>query len=548
MTKPSRSILCAKISICELIETCDVEQCIDVIRWLHDAGLSNEINLNKFLIQTILGMKQSHKKLDTVEQKMKTITTNSKQQKPHSVITKAKKGVHLNINCAGDEEIVFPLLGLPIDVISTTTLYLNAQDIFQFERCCRLFYQMINNSSYLNQSNSFNTFKLTNKNLDIFTKEKTTCTIELYKYCKIKTLMLNISDTGNWYYNHVRRARGTFCMDMLLPLLKSMETLKIQGNSLQLLDKIKCAIPMKRLFDTSINDDYQFKKIEFGTGEGGHYHRDLGNGSVRAFRVKYNTIKDTFRQEKKDVRILDCVKIKDTETVDILLINSKHMWLNDTFGWLSKENASNNCNYLQCLTFERSCGIGFTRSNNYNDYNGVCEYKPESMNIETIRLIDFSSFTHPPGILNDKTTIETMNLPNSVRNLTLHLIVNDEFLFELWIENIQNLLQKEYYYNLKNINILIEIPSYFENKEDINPKMEILITMLEKNIKILKHQFDKFNIGLKCVYGCDVLEWNEKMNKKQLNGIKTKWERLKQIEETTRRNLEIFEELKNMWI
>ena len=46
--------------------------------------------------------------------------------------------------------LTFPLLHLPIDLISKTSLYLNEKDIFNYEQCCRLFYQMVNNTSHLN--------------------------------------------------------------------------------------------------------------------------------------------------------------------------------------------------------------------------------------------------------------------------------------------------------------------------------------------------------------------------------------------------------------
>ena len=64
------------------------------------------------------------------------------------------------------EEIIFPLLRLPMDIIkNNVSFFLNEKDIFEFEQCCRLFYQMINISSYLKQSHNFKTFTITNYQL-----------------------------------------------------------------------------------------------------------------------------------------------------------------------------------------------------------------------------------------------------------------------------------------------------------------------------------------------------------------------------------------------
>ena len=62
-----------------------------------------------------------------------------------------------------NDKILFPLFALPTDLIISTSFFLNEKDIFHFEQCCRLFYQIVNNLSYLDQSNNFKTFLLTSK-------------------------------------------------------------------------------------------------------------------------------------------------------------------------------------------------------------------------------------------------------------------------------------------------------------------------------------------------------------------------------------------------
>ena len=97
------------------------------------------------------------------------------------------------------EKIEFPLLQLPHDVIRTTSFFLNEENIINFERCCRLFYQMINDACYLNQTNNFKTFILDDKKLDEIcdwnpnSNSNSDCTISkskysFFKYSKADTL------------------------------------------------------------------------------------------------------------------------------------------------------------------------------------------------------------------------------------------------------------------------------------------------------------------------------------------------------------------------
>ena len=79
--------------------------------------------------------------------------------------------------------IKFPLLRLPVDLIKKTSFYLNEKDIFQFECCCRLFYQMINDTSYLNLSNNFKSFNITKKRLTQMSERQHS----FYKYSKTKS-------------------------------------------------------------------------------------------------------------------------------------------------------------------------------------------------------------------------------------------------------------------------------------------------------------------------------------------------------------------------
>ena len=70
-----------------------------------------------------------------------------------------------NNNKKNKKNTTFPLDRLPVDLISKTSMYLKEKDIFRFEQCCRLFYKMVNNSSYLSKCNNFKKFLITRKRL-----------------------------------------------------------------------------------------------------------------------------------------------------------------------------------------------------------------------------------------------------------------------------------------------------------------------------------------------------------------------------------------------
>ena len=118
-----------------------------------------------------------------------------------------------------NEKIEFPLLRLPIDLIAQTSLYLNEKDIFQFE-CCRLFYQMINNTSYLNTSKNFKTFTIEDKTLDQMSQRKN-C---FFKYSKTKHLRLHCDGGRRINIDRWQKAMN---------IVKMMDGLIICGNQLK---------------------------------------------------------------------------------------------------------------------------------------------------------------------------------------------------------------------------------------------------------------------------------------------------------------------------
>ena len=84
------------------------------------------------------------------------------------------------------------------------------------------------------------------------------------------------------------------------------------------------------------------------------------------------------------------------------------------------------------------------------------------------------------------------------------------------------ILQKKYYYNLENVNIILELEvSKREIFNDIS--IDWFFQLFEDNEKILKHQFKQLNIAiLQDMKNNEILvfEWDNKMNKNRLSQLK----------------------------
>ena len=113
-----------------------------------------------------------------------------------------------------------------------------------------------------------------------------------------------------------------------------------------------------------------------------------------------------------------------------------------------------------------------------------------------------------------------LNLDKKLKNLTILLdkgsfthfsTTGRDAVYQNCVDKIAKLLRKEIYYNLQNVNILIESTSLLDGVFD----------MLKKNCKKLHHQFKQLNIGMQCTIGCtNVLEWHQKIDEKFIDNQK----------------------------
>ena len=192
------------------------------------------------------------------------------------------------------------------------------------------------------------------------------------------------------------------------------------------------------------------------------------------------------------------------------------------------------------LTFDGH--ITFHVNNNNKSNNNISNQSIGSQ-IETLRLMHFTE-QYDSKLLNNKQIIESLNLQNSLRNLTIYGEVYWNSCYIYLVNPIEKLiLQKEYYYNLERVNILIAIYNQYANT------IHDIFQMLQRNIQLLKHQFKQLNIGfrihLTTLTKYHLLTWNPKIDKKFLN------EQYRICRNNINCNVqstkEEFEQVKNQW-
>ena len=225
----STSRLSRKISLCEMIDHLNQDACVAVIQSIyHELECAN---LNALLIRMILQWTDS-------------TTTQSFESMKNMISFLIDDNNTKLLNSHNNSR----LLQLPIDLICQTSLFLNEKDIFNFEKCCRLFYQTINKSSYLNQSNNFKTLIVNPSELLIqYTNSKYSWSF--YKYSKPTTLILKNTCQSSYDYRikkQWKKVQAAFDNDTALStMLNSIRTLQIEKYGEAVLSKL----PINELFD-----------------------------------------------------------------------------------------------------------------------------------------------------------------------------------------------------------------------------------------------------------------------------------------------------------
>lgn len=139
-------------------------------------------------------------------------------------------------------------------------------------------------------------------------------------------------------------------------------------------------------------------------------------------------------------------------------------------------------------------------------------------------------------ICNKQSVIESLNLHCSLKNLTVEFHISRarnpcykfDHIQQLHQQSLENILKKEFYYQLKNVNIMIHV------KQDDNGvcrdyDIDWIFKLLKKYKQILKYQFKELNIAIcktdkfdtiKVYYA---LKWNPKIDDKILQQEREKY-------------------------
>ena len=482
-----QSRLCSKITLCEYLESCNEEQTYEVVDWIKEEVHCS--TLNELLIKIVIDSKEllSNDALINLSNRAK----NDKNINNNKTLTKTNKKNKTNKN---DH---FPLLKLPIDLISTTALFLNKHNLFCFERCNRMCYTMVNNSSFLNKCRNFKKFRLTHQLLNDISSQKVDC----YKFSFANEFVfdLNVFSECHWD-GPPQEFEYEMIIDDLLEMIRDKfqdmlyygcKSYKYQSNWLDSL--FKC---IKRLvfdFDSMLLLDLipikLFDKNESQLSEMEINDLWIDEIPLRAFETKYNKYFCVSRGKTDDIITLDKLIIYDkgdNDTMDLFDI------------WRVSHLMTKGC-YIQCLNFQNSrfkthlkrLSIHFGGLLlDMSDIEDVNNYMCRELNIDTLRLLPQSLGCQT--VLMNKILINTLNFPSTLKNLTIEMGarvgLND-------ISHIPSVLKKEYLYNLENVNILLS-PWGIDKENGIDELLDEFFDILCDNVNVLKYQFKQLNLGL----------------------------------------------------
>ena len=535
----SKSILSYRLTIHGLIEQLDEQGCAVVMRSLYHINHFDLGNLHDWLTKRIFSLTDT-----TIEslKEMESITANTIAKLATSGNNRdtsdTGSGKERNTGSDCDYEIntkiehvhyitrniyiATNLIQLPIDLILKLSLYLNEKDIFKFEKCCRIFYQIINNLSYLIQSNTFKTFTVTPKRLDQMIQSQ----YSFYKYCKARIVRFqDFSDNTPKIKSKWKKALkiGSDGDEWIITMFKSIKELDFRDNhfyssensSLQLLNRL----PMTILFDP-VQSNLESINIR---------HRYRGRPEYKwttniiKFVDQYVKTKRRFKNQGKRIKVLKCIKqethmhIKNGSFVNQLFRIESQQIVVKNINIDANELMKNSKQRLRVITFEKYTCLqwheGFHLLNNIH----------KQLHIETLRFINISHNQNFKffKIFNNEEMIESLNFHNSVKNMTLNMTISDTIDCYEWKKVLLNLLTKKYYFNLENLNILL----FF----DVSPHgiflnlTDWIFDIVKENYQSIKYQFTQLNIAFKIntwylinIAQYHILKLNDKMNKQSL--------------------------------
>ena len=359
---------------------------------------------------------------------------------------------------------------------------------------------MVNNLSYLKQSNNFNTFTLNKKKLEQMGRLE----YSFYKYCQAEELVIVGNDIGDDKQWKQAKLIDNKSDHWLTSLFMSIKSLKLNGVvTMPCLHKL----PLEILFDPQSHLESIRMLFDAYTDYSAVSDATMSHG----FDEKYLCLKEEFKQQGKNIKKLKYAFYANPCDVWPKQIESVHASIQyPSINWFVCRDISLSC--IRVLTCQRDTyflrDIIEIRKNQQWNIRSNC-------NIETLRLIDFNVKSEP-YICSHENLITFLNLQQNLFNFTLDLDLDESVgYFNTWMEAIGQILCKEYYHHLKNINLLLHFGNHI-NCCNIKSFFKIL----KRNRKMLKHQFKQLNIAVSRKYDNHhhiwTWTWNSTIDKKYL--------------------------------
>ena len=492
------SRLCSKIKLTEMVEQLDDEACFKLLQQgLRCENIKDIFKKLLFLKHFQLFTNQSLK--DMCNQGLILMNQLSNENKSNDTTnqTMTNKINTKEINHITRQNSICISKLLPFDIIKHISYFLNKFDIVIFEQCCREYYEMINNKSFISKHKDFEYFKLDDYTIEIQSKQNYYKDIVYYQdsiedrqemtrrdfykfsYCK------HLHFQGDWiryfgpylvdFSGEQRRealedqwncflAMECFCEDeyhsnWLMDMFKSVKKITFDGISFIYL---LYGIPVF-LFLVEKESESQSESIVFPL-KSNLEEISIGKLEDEQWELKQNEwfgkITENFSQffeknrnlvKKKVLKFLDVDWYSTLEVIDwfsaVKSFDMKHLKFGSHNQYLSLDDIVGMRKHhpsLTTLTFDGS--IKIESSVGVNDkLNENCQ----QLHIENLRLTNMPSWEHE-NILSNSKYIDCMNLKNSLKHLLIHIDFVDECRSNTYV----SLFRNDFFDKLQSIDLL----------------------------------------------------------------------------------------------
>ena len=427
----------------------------------------------------------------------------NKKQKKH------KQSDNYNNSTKINYKLQFTILKLPDDLIIHTSLFLDKKTIIQFERCCRILYQSTNTLSFISKSNNFQRLELHARDdnmaeSSIGMKYIVNHPFDFFKFSRL--IQFSIIDPWGQNFKTFRdEFKKIQKQDWFITCLKSLRKLCLGGGGSYLLD----LFPLSDLQQL----DYFILNFRQDNYKAQMYFPSINANEKRISINKLELCYGYYHIDGKKSRA--CLsKYDDNKVVDRLMksFDIKHLHLRNLQLDISFfENLPKYHPNLTTLTLGGYIKVfGTMRYDNTDIINNKCyqnlnQTQRLPLNINTLRLrcLGKQCEVDKYSIIGNESIAELLNLDKNLQNLVLDFDVSsrkwsdygDNSYRNSCIRLMTNILKNYYFYNLKNLNILVMDFYNHEYFHEDNFFCKEFFDILLENKQLIKNKFQQFNIG-----------------------------------------------------